>query len=263
MGLFGFAEILRQPGDRRETRDVVQGKIGRLLPTLAGSARIASGRSCAARVSARSSASCRATARCWRPFASYTRREEASPRIRAASAAARSRVSPGPRAANNAGAQTAFIPLLTLGIPPNAVMALMVGAMTIHGIVPGPQVMTKKPELFWGMIASMWIGNLMLLIINLPLVGLWVTLLQRALPAAVPGDPDVLLHRHLLDQQQSRPTCCSTAFFGLVGYRADQARALSRRRCCWAFVLGQADGGEAAAGADPVARQLRDVRRAA
>jgi putative tricarboxylic transport membrane protein len=80
----------------------------------------------------------------------------------------------GPESANNAGAQTSFIPLLTLGIPPNAVMALMVGAMTIHGIVPGPQVMTKQPELFWGMIASMWIGNLMLVIINLPLVGMWV-----------------------------------------------------------------------------------------
>ena len=64
-----------------------------------------------------------------------------------------------PESANNAAAQTSFIPLLTLGIPPNAVMALMVGAMTIHGIVPGPQVMTKQPDLFWGMIASMWIGN--------------------------------------------------------------------------------------------------------
>jgi putative tricarboxylic transport membrane protein len=84
----------------------------------------------------------------------------------------------GPESANNAGAQTAFIPLLTLGIPPNAVMALMVGAMTIHGIVPGPQIITKQPELFWGMIASMWIGNLMLLIINLPLIGVWVKLLQ-------------------------------------------------------------------------------------
>ena len=83
-----------------------------------------------------------------------------------------------PESANNAAAQTSFIPLLTLGIPPNAVMALMVGAMTIHGIVPGPQVMTKQPELFWGMIASMWLGNLMLLIINLPLVGLWVRLLR-------------------------------------------------------------------------------------
>jgi TctA family transporter len=84
----------------------------------------------------------------------------------------------GPESANNAGAQTSFIPMLTLGIPPNAVMALMVGAMTIHGIIPGPQVMTKSPDLFWGMVASMWIGNLMLLIINLPLIGLWVRLLQ-------------------------------------------------------------------------------------
>src|SRR5512139_818403 len=83
-----------------------------------------------------------------------------------------------PESANNAAAQTSFIPLLTLGIPPNAVMALMVGAMTIHGIVPGPQVMTKQPELFWGMIASMWLGNLMLIIINLPLVGVWVRLLR-------------------------------------------------------------------------------------
>src|SRR5207344_434598 len=83
-----------------------------------------------------------------------------------------------PESANNAAAQTSFIPLLTLGIPPNAVMALMVGAMTIHGIVPGPQVMTKQPELFWGMISSMWLGNLMLVVINLPLVGVWVRLLQ-------------------------------------------------------------------------------------
>jgi putative tricarboxylic transport membrane protein len=83
-----------------------------------------------------------------------------------------------PEAANNAGAQTSFIPLLTLGIPPNAVMALMVGAMTIHNIQPGPQVMTSNPELFWGLIASMWIGNLMLIILNLPLIGMWIKLLS-------------------------------------------------------------------------------------
>jgi TctA family transporter len=82
-----------------------------------------------------------------------------------------------PEAANNAGSQTSFIPLLTLGIPPNAVMALMVGAMTIHNIQPGPQVMTSNPELFWGLIASMWIGNLMLVILNLPLIGIWIKLL--------------------------------------------------------------------------------------
>jgi TctA family transporter len=84
----------------------------------------------------------------------------------------------GPEAANNAGAQTSFIPMLTLGIPGNAVMALMIGAMMIHGIQPGPQVMTERPGLFWGMVASMWIGNLMLLVINLPLIGIWVQLLK-------------------------------------------------------------------------------------
>jgi TctA family transporter len=84
----------------------------------------------------------------------------------------------GPEAANNAGAQTSFIPLLTLGIPGNAIMALMVGALMIQGIQPGPQVMTAQPQLFWGVIASMWLGNLMLVILNLPLVGLWVSLLR-------------------------------------------------------------------------------------
>ncbi len=83
----------------------------------------------------------------------------------------------GPESANNAGAQTSFIPMLTLGIPPNAVMALMVGAMTIKGIQPGPQVMQSNPELFWGLIASMWVGNLMLVILNLPLIGMWIKLL--------------------------------------------------------------------------------------
>ena len=82
-----------------------------------------------------------------------------------------------PESANNAGAQTSFIPLLTLGIPSNAVMALMIGAMMIQGIAPGPQVMTEKPQLFWGMIASMWVGNLMLVILNLPMIGLWIKLL--------------------------------------------------------------------------------------
>jgi TctA family transporter len=84
----------------------------------------------------------------------------------------------GPEAANNAAAQTSFIPLLTLGIPPNAVMALMVGAMTIHNIQPGPQVMTSNPALFWGLIASMWIGNVMLIVLNLPMIGIWVKLLK-------------------------------------------------------------------------------------
>jgi putative tricarboxylic transport membrane protein len=84
----------------------------------------------------------------------------------------------GPEAANNAGAQTSFIPMLTLGIPSNAVMALMIGAMIIQGIQPGPSVMTEQPALFWGLIASMWIGNLFLVILNLPLIGLWVKMIS-------------------------------------------------------------------------------------
>ena len=84
----------------------------------------------------------------------------------------------GPESANNAGAQTSFIPMLTLGIPPNAVMALMIGAMTIKGIQPGPQVMTSNPDLFWGLIVSMWVGNAMLVVLNLPLIGIWIRLLS-------------------------------------------------------------------------------------
>jgi len=83
-----------------------------------------------------------------------------------------------PESANNAGAQTSFIPMLTLGIPGNPTMAMMIGALMIHGIAPGPRVMTDRPELFWGLIASMWLGNLMLVVLNLPMVGMWVRLLR-------------------------------------------------------------------------------------
>jgi putative tricarboxylic transport membrane protein len=84
----------------------------------------------------------------------------------------------GPESANNAGAQTSFIPLLTLGIPSNALMALMIGALMMHGIQPGPQIMREQPQLVWGLIASMWVGNLMLLVINLPLIGVWISMLK-------------------------------------------------------------------------------------
>jgi TctA family transporter len=83
-----------------------------------------------------------------------------------------------PEAANNAAAQTNFIPMLTLGIPSSAIMALMMGAMIVQGLTPGPQVMSQNPELFWGIIASMWIGNLLLVVLNLPLVGVWASLLR-------------------------------------------------------------------------------------
>ena len=123
----------------------------------------------------------------------------------------------GPESANNAGAQTSFIPMLTLGIPPNAVMAIMVGAMTIHGIVPGPQIMTKQPDLFWGMIASMWVGNLMLLVINLPLIGLWVKLLKVPYRLLFPA---ILLFCCIgVYSINNQPfDVLSTGAFGLLGY---------------------------------------------
>ncbi|MBX3454067.1 tripartite tricarboxylate transporter permease [Ferrovibrio sp.] len=93
----------------------------------------------------------------------------------------------GPESANNAGAQTSFIPMLTLGIPSNPVMALMIGAMIIQGIQPGPAVMTEQPALFWGIIVSMWIGNLFLIVLNLPLIGIWVRLLTIPYHVLFPG----------------------------------------------------------------------------
>jgi len=122
----------------------------------------------------------------------------------------------GPESANNAGAQTSFIPLLTLGIPENAVMAMMVGAMTIHNIQPGPQVMSSNPALFWGLIASMWVGNLMLVILNLPLIGMWIKLLTVPYRVLYPA---ILLFCAIGVYTISNASfdVSQTAFFGLVG----------------------------------------------
>jgi TctA family transporter len=123
----------------------------------------------------------------------------------------------GPESANNAASQTSFIPLLTLGIPPNAVMALMVGAMTIHNIQPGPQVMTSNPALFWGLIASMWIGNLMLIILNLPLIGIWVKMLtipyRHLYPAIL-----VFCCIGVYTVNNTNFDIFMTAIFGIAGY---------------------------------------------
>ena len=110
-------------------------------------------------------------------FASYTLEKKISSNPRKFGHGAVEGVA-GPESANNSAAQTSFIPLLTLGIPSNPIMAIMMGAMIIQGIQPGAAVMTARPELFWGMVASMWIGNLMLVVINLPLLGIWVKLLS-------------------------------------------------------------------------------------
>jgi TctA family transporter len=123
----------------------------------------------------------------------------------------------GPESANNAGAQTSFIPLLTLGIPGNAVMALMVGAMTIHNIQPGPQVMSSHPDLFWGLIASMWIGNLMLVVLNLPLVGLWIKLLKVPYRILYPAIL-VFCTIGVYSLNYNAFDIFVTAVFGLIGY---------------------------------------------
>ena len=174
MGVFGFAEVLRNL-EAVEHRDVVDRPIGRLLPSMEDLKRsffpVLRGSLVGAALGI-----IPGNGAVLGPFASYTLEKKLAKDPGRFGRGAIEGVA-GPESANNAGAQTSFIPLLSLGIPPNAVMALMVGAMTIHGIVPGPLVMTRNPNLFWGVIASMWIGNLMLLVINLPLVGIWVKLL--------------------------------------------------------------------------------------
>ncbi len=118
-------------------------------------------------------------------FAAYTFEKKVSPNSAEFGHGAIEGVA-APESANNAGAQTSFIPMLTLGIPSNPVMALIIGAMLIHGIQPGPEVMIKQPELFWGLIVSMWVGNVMLVVLNLPMVGLWVRLLSVPYHVLVP-----------------------------------------------------------------------------
>lgn len=123
----------------------------------------------------------------------------------------------GPESANNAAAQISFVPMLTLGIPPNSVMALMIGAMMIQGIAPGPQVMTNRPELFWGMIASMWVGNLMLVVLNLPLIGLWINLLKVPYRFLYPSIL-VFCCIGVYTLKNNPMDVVLTGFFGLLGY---------------------------------------------
>ena len=175
MGMFGFAEILRNL-ETAQSRDIVEQKVTNLMPTRAdmreAAPAVLRGTLLGSILGILPGGGAVLAA-----FGAYTVEKKLSKKPHEFGKGAICGVA-GPESANNAAAQTSFIPLLTLGIPPNAVMALMIGAMTIHGIVPGPQIITKQPELFWGMIASMWIGNLMLLIINLPLIGIWVKLLR-------------------------------------------------------------------------------------
>ncbi|MBK9245094.1 MAG: tripartite tricarboxylate transporter permease [Burkholderiales bacterium] len=177
MGVFAFAEIVANV-EKRETREVFTGKVKNLLPTGAdlkeAAPAIARGTALGSVLGILPGGGALLSS-----FAAYSLEKKiAGAGAQPPFGQGNIRGVAGPESANNAGAQTAFIPMLTLGIPPNAVMALMIGAMTIHNIQPGPQVMSSNPALFWGLIASMWVGNLMLVVLNLPLIGIWVQLLK-------------------------------------------------------------------------------------
>ena len=214
MGVFGYAEIMRNL-EQTESRDIVQSKITGLMPTWpdfkASAPAIGRGTILGSILGILPGGGAVIAA-----FAAYTFEKKVSRTPHRFGHGAIEGVA-APESANNAAAQTSFIPLLTLGIPPNAVMALMVGAMTIHGIVPGPQVMTKQPELFWGLIASMWVGNLMLVVINLPLVGLWVRLLRVPYRMLFPA---ILIFCAIgvYSINNAPADAIMVATFGLVGY---------------------------------------------
>jgi putative tricarboxylic transport membrane protein len=175
MGMFGIAEVIYNLEQRGQDRQVFTSRLGRVLPSLADLSlskwSIVRGTALGSILGILPGGGALLAS-----FAAYTIEKKVAkpPRdfgngdIRGVAA---------PESANNAGAQTSFIPMLTLGVPSNPTMALMIGALTIQGIQPGPEVMTQRPELFWGIIASMWIGNLFLLALNLPMIGLWVKLL--------------------------------------------------------------------------------------
>ncbi len=175
MGVFGIAEIIANLTST-ERRQLVSSKVEGLMPTMAdlrqAAAPILRGTMLGSLLGVLPGGGAVLAS-----FSSYTLEKKLSATPEKFGTGMIAGVA-GPESANNAAAQTSFIPMLSLGIPSNAVMAMMIGGMMIHGIVPGPQVMEQKPGLYWGMIVSMWIGNLMLVILNLPLIGIWVTMLR-------------------------------------------------------------------------------------
>ncbi|SMH57013.1 tripartite tricarboxylate transporter permease [Mesorhizobium australicum] len=175
MGIFGFAEIVRNLHPNAEARSLLASKITSLFPTREDFRKMAApilrGSALGTMLGVLPGGGAALAS-----FASYSLEKKVSREPETFGKGAIAGVA-GPESANNAAAQTSFIPLLTLGLPSNAVMALIIAAMMIHDIQPGPRVMTADPGLFWGLIASMWVGNLMLVLLNLPLVGLWVKLL--------------------------------------------------------------------------------------
>lgn len=214
MGLFGVSEVLINL-ERTAEREVLPAKISRLLPTLKD-LKIGSGPAVRGTILGCILGVLPGGGAILSSFASYTLEKRLSRHPERFGNGALEGVV-GPEAANNAGAQTSFIPLLTLGIPGNAVIAVFLGAMILHGIQPGPQFITKYPDLFWAVVVSMWIGNLMLVVLNLPLISLWVKLL------AVPYRllfPAILLFASIGAYSVNHSTfdVLLIPFFGVIGY---------------------------------------------
>lgn len=214
MGIFAFGEIVASL-EMKERREVFTGKLSGLWPTREDFRRIRPavlrGTAIGVVVGALPGAGLSLAS-----FFSYSIEKKLSDQPQTFGKGAIEGVA-GPESANNAAAQTAFIPTLALGIPGSSTMALMLGAMTIHNIQPGPQVMTNNPTLFWGLIASMWIGNLMLLILNLPLIGLWVRLLRIPYRVLYPAIL-VFCCIGVYSVRSSTFDVFLAAGFGLVGY---------------------------------------------
>jgi putative tricarboxylic transport membrane protein len=214
MGVFGVAEIVRNLEVER-TRQVVVAQISRLMPTRDDLRRIVAP-TVRGTVLGSLLGILPGGGALLASFASYALEKKVSPRAAEFGKGAIEGVA-APESANNAGAQTSFIPMLTLGIPSNPVMALMIGALILQGIRPGPNVMVEQPRLFWGVIVSMWVGNLFLLVLNLPLIGLWVRVL------AVPYHllyPAILVFASVGVLSLSNATfdVHLMAAFGVVGY---------------------------------------------
>ncbi|WP_159350311.1 tripartite tricarboxylate transporter permease [Roseomonas harenae] len=233
MGIFGLGEIILNL-ERPEARSVMSGKVGSLMltkeefrrsiPSVLRGTLIGSALGILPGGGASLSA-----------FGSYMMERKISKYRHEFGSGAVEGVA-GPESANNAAAQTSFIPLLTLGIPSNAVMALMVGALIIQGIQPGPRMVEAQPDLFWGLICSMWVGNLMLLVINLPMIGMWVKLLQVPYKYLYPAILTFCaigvysLNNSVFDVYQ-------TLFFGILGYIFSKLR-MEAAPLLIGFVLG-------------------------
>ncbi len=214
MGVFGFAEIIANL-EQKEHREIFTKKVSNLLPSLQDFkdswASILRGTALGSFLGILPGGGALLAS-----FAAYTLEKKVSKNSANFGKGAIQGVA-APESANNAGAQTSFIPLLTLGIPSNPVMALMIGAMMIQGIAPGPQVMTERPQLFWGMIASMWVGNLMLVVLNLPMIGMWIKLLMVPYRMLYPSIL-VFCCIGVYSISNSPFDVMQTAVFGVVGY---------------------------------------------